>query len=994
MKRAKLLFVSMLALLLPLLAAAQNVTVQGDVVDESGIGVPGAAVFVTGTTHGTMTDVNGKFSFPVPAGTKFVKVSCVGYDEQEVAVGKAPIHVVLVESTTFLEEAVSIGYGSPKKIESLVGSVTTVNSETIKNAPSSSALDMLQGQVAGLAVLTSGGVAGDNSVSMKLHGVGSLTSSSSPLYIIDGVPSSARTIMSLNPNDIESISILKDASATSIYGARAANGVVHIITKTGSYNNTATVTVRSQYGISTITDKSLYENMMTADELARFWNISGVHSAQYVKETFYDNGYNADTKWYDYVQQFNNPQYQNDLTISGGGQRVAYMIGASQFHQRGSAIGNVYDRYTLRSNIQGRPKDWLKVGMNTNLSYDINTQNPNWSNSSNNRNYTSGALSYLTLPFYPAIDPETGKEYENEYPGGMINHHTYMANRVTPSERLGLTGSLFATIDFTRNLRFSTRAGVDGYISRYTGVMKPDYYLMGGSGWRSRSTTYSYTSSFTNTLEYSFDFGDDHQFTLLAGHELIWNDYDYWGGSSEDITNPGITLLQSGDPDTYDISESQSQSGFRSFFGHADYTLLEKYIFDATVRYDQSSRFGSNNRGATFWSLGGLWKLKREEFLRPVVWLNDLNFKVSYGTQGNASIGNYDRLGLLGEGGSYAGQSTLYFAQPVSPDLRWEQQALLTIALTGKVLDTFDFDVEWYHRKTTDMLMSVPIPATVGFGSQTRNVGGLLNTGVDVTLGADILRGREYFLRFQTTFNYNKEQITELFDGRERWEIEGTGVAWVVGHPVMYYFPIYAGVNRENGKPQWYVPGENIDETTMNETTESYDEAALLQNTGFRRNAPIYGGFSLSGSWKGLSMVVDFSYVLGKYMINNDAYFYANPNKFGGDNQHKSISDFWTESNPDAQWPDWRQGASMEFDTHLIEDASFLRLKNLQLGYSLPGNLINKQKVFKDVKLTFTGRNVLTFTKYSGIDPEDDTNVSLGLPANSKQYLFGLELTF
>ena len=367
---------------------------------------------------------------------------------------------------------------------------------------------------------------------------------------------------------------------------------------------------------------------------------------------------------------------------------------------------------------------------------------------------------------------------------------------------------------------------------------------------------------------------------------------------------------------------------------------------------------------------------------------------MSYGTQGNASIGNYDRLGLLGEGGSYAGQSTLYFAQPVSPDLRWEQQALLTIALTGKVLDTFDFDVEWYHRKTTDMLMSVPIPATVGFGSQTRNVGGLLNTGVDVTLGADILRGREYFLRFQTTFNYNKEQITELFDGRERWEIEGTGVAWVVGHPVMYYFPIYAGVNRENGKPQWYVPGENIDETTMNETTESYDEAALLQNTGFRRNAPIYGGFSLSGSWKGLSMVVDFSYVLGKYMINNDAYFYANPNKFGGDNQHKSISDFWTESNPDAQWPDWRQGASMEFDTHLIEDASFLRLKNLQLGYSLPGNLINKQKVFKDVKLTFTGRNVLTFTKYSGIDPEDDTNVSLGLPANSKQYLFGLELTF
>ena len=995
MKRAKLLFVSMLSLLLPLLAMAQQkVTVQGDVVDESGIGVPGAAVFVTGTTHGTMTDVDGKFSFAVPVGTRFVKVSCVGYDEQEVAVTNAPLHVVLIESTTFLEEAVSIGYGSPKKIESLVGTVTTVNSETIKNAPSSSALDMLQGQVAGLAVLTSGGVAGDNSVSMKLHGVGSLTSSSEPLYIIDGVPSSARTIMSLNPNDIESISILKDASATSIYGARAANGVVHIITKTGSYNNTATVTLRSQVGISTITDKSLYENMMSSDELARFWNIAGVHSAQYVKETFYDNGYNADTKWYNYVQQFNNPQYQNDLTISGGGQRVAYMIGASQFHQRGSAIGNVYDRYTLRSNIQGRPKDWLKVGMNTNLSYDNNIQNPNWSNSSNNRNYTSGALSYLTLPFYPAIDPETGKEYENEYPGGMINHHTYMANRVTPSERIGLTGSIFATIDFTRNLRFSTRAGVDGYISRYRGMMKPDYYLMGGKGWRSRSTVYNYTSSFTNTLEYSFDFGEDHKFTVLAGHELIWNDYDAWSGSAEDITNPNLVLISMGDKTKNSLSEGQSQSAFRSFFGHADYTLLEKYIFDATVRYDQSSRFGANNRGATFWSIGGLWKLKREEFLRSVVWLNDLNFKVSYGTQGNASIGDYDRLPLLGPGGTYNGQTSLFFSQPESPDLRWEQQALLTIALTGKVLDAFDFDVEWYHRKTTDMLMDVPIPATVGFGSQTRNVGGLLNTGVDVTLGADILRGRDYFLRFQTTFNYNKEKVTELFDGHERWEITNTGVAFVVGQPVMFYYPIYAGVNRENGKPTWYVPGENIDETTKDEVTESFDEVALTQNTGLKRHAPIYGGFSLSGAWKGLSLVADFSYVLGKYMTNNDAYFYANPNNFSTENQHKEISDFWTESNPDAKWPDWRQGVAMQFDTHLVEDASFLRLKNLQVGYSLPESLMSKQKVFKDVKVTFTGRNILTLTKYTGIDPEDDTNVSLGLPANSKQYLFGLELTF
>ena len=967
---------------------AARISVAGKVVDETGEPLMGASVFVKGTNNGTVTDLDGQYSLSVPAGS-VLEVSFMGYETQNVTVSTSGrVDVVLQPDSDYLNEVVVVGYGIQKKVD-LSGSVSVVNGDQITSRPAPDALSAIQGAMPGVQVLRSSGEPGSETSGIRVRGFSSANSTST-LVLIDGVEGDMTL---LNPNDIESISILKDASATSIYGSRAANGVVHIITKAGAYNNDATVTVRSQWGISTITDKSLYENMMSSDELARFWNVAGVHSEQYVKETFYDNGYTADTKWYNYVQQFNNPQYQNDISVEGGGQRVAYMIGASQFHQRGQAIGNVYDRYTLRSNIQGRPKDWLKLGMNTNVSYDKNVQNPNWSNSSNNRNYTSGALSYLTLPFYPAIDPETGKEYENEYPGGMINHHTYMANRVTPTERLSLNGSIFATIDFTRNLRFSSRAGVDGYISRYTGVMKPDYYLMGGSGWRSRSTTYSYSSSLTNTLEYSFNFGENHKFTALLGHEEIFNDYDYWAGSSEEITTPGITLIQSGNPETFDVSESQSTSAFRSFFGHVDYTMYEKYIFDFALRYDASSRFGANNRWAPFWSAGALWKLKKESFLRSTVWVNDLNFKVSYGTQGNASIGNYDRLGLIGGTASYGGRTVQYFAQPESPDLKWEQQALLTIALTGKVLDKFDFDISWYHRKTTDMLMDVPIPTTVGFSSQTRNVGALLNKGVDITLGYDIVRARDHFFRVQTTFNYNQEKVLELFDGRDRWEITNTGVAFVVGHPVMYYYPIYAGVNRDNGMPTWYVPGENIDEITMNEVTEDFDEATLTQNTGLRRHAPIYGGFSLQGGWKRLSVVADFSYVLGKYMTNNDAYFYANPNNFTTENQHKSISDFWTENNKDAQWPDWRKGAFMQFDTHLVEDASFMRLKNLQVGYSLPmGDKM--AKVFRELKVTFTGRNILTFTKYSGIDPEDDTNVSLGLPANSKQYLFGLEFTF
>ena len=293
------------------------------------------------------------------------------------------------------------------------------------------------------------------------------------------------------------------------------------------------------------------------------------------------------------------------------------------------------------------------------------------------------------------------------------------------------------------------------------------------------------------------------------------------------------------------------------------------------------------------------------------------------------------------------------------------------------------------------MLMDVPNPYTTGFSEVTQNVGTMSNRGVDITLGVDILRGADYFLRFNTTFNYNDQKILSLFDGRQRWEIANTFVAYVVDNPVMFYGPIYAGVDPADGAPMWYVPGEDKDVTTMNETTKNYDEAALTQNTGKRRYAPINGGFSLSGGWKGLSFQADFAYVLGKYLFNNDAYFYLNPNANPTYNVSKAASDFWTPDNTDAQYPDWSKGYQMQFDTHLLENASFLRLKNLQIGYALPERWLNwTNGVVKDFRITFTARNLLTFTNYSGIDPEVNSNLTYGIAGNSKQILGGIEITF
>ena len=998
MKKICLLFTAMAMLLSGAVASAQTKEVTGVITDASnGEPIPFASVRLKDAMTGASAGSDGKYSINIPSGkTDAVLVfSFVGYVTTEIPVdGKSVVNCNLKVDSETLENAVVVGYGSAKKIGSLVGSVTTVNSETMKNAPSSSALDQLQGQVAGLAVMTTGGIAGEANVSMTLHGVGSLGSSTTPLYIVDGVPVSSRTIMAMNPNDIKSISILKDASATSIYGSRAANGVVYVTTKTGSYDSKSTVTVRSQAGISTLADKSLYRNMMSGDELKEFWVRAGIYTPDYIKAAYTDRGYDANTKWYNVFQQFNNPQFQNDVTVEGGSSKVSYMVGASQFHQRGSTIGNYYDRYTVRTNVQAHPKEWFKIGANVSLTYDTNQKNGNWGGAGSVSQYTSGGLSFLLNPLFPSIDPETGELYETKFPSGMTNPHYYMSKLPAVTDRYGLLGSVNVEIEPVRNLKINSRMGLDGHISMGTATRYPSYIGAPNNGARSRSDALEYAATITNTIEYSFDIHNDHKISILAGHEGIANYYDYNTASVAGITDDRLTNLQNGTAATRSVEESHTESKFLSFFGHVDYTLFDRYIADVTVRNDACSRFGIDNRNATFWSAGALWKLKKENFLKNAKWLNDLNLKVSYGTQGNAAIGDYSSLALIGATTSYADASSNIVAQPANPALTWEKQGLLTVSLSGRLADRVDLGVEFYNRKTTSMLLDVPYNYTTGFSSLTANVGTLQNTGVDITLGVDILRNRDYWLRFSTTFNYNSEKVTSLFNGLDRWEMVGYGFAYVVGQSVNFYAPIFAGIDPADGLPMWYVAGDDPDVTTKKETTKVYDEAALTQNTGKKLNPPIYGGFSIGGGWKGLSIQADFSYVLGKTLVNNDAYFYANPVNFAGMNTNKSVADFWTPENTDAKWPDWSKGVVMDFDTHLYENANFLRLKSLQAAYALPKKALGKQNVLNGLKITFTGRNLLTVTKYTGIDPEVDSNLTYGRAGNTKQYLFGLEFTF
>ena len=1002
MKKIKV-FLSVVALFMTTLSFAQKITVSGSVKDAStGESVPYAAVQVQGTVTGTTTDANGIYSISVAPQSTLV-FSAIGYVDKVVAVnGKGSIDVVLDPDAELLEGTVVVGYGSAKKVGSIVGSVSTVSSDVLKNTPSTSPLDNLQGQVAGLAVYTTGGVAGDNSISMQLHGVGSISSSSAPLYVIDGVPSSSRTIMAMNPNDILSISVLKDASSTSIYGSRAANGVVFVTTKSGQYNTNAKVTVRGQYGTSTLANKGIYESVMSGDELKDFWIRAGLYSPAQIKAVYDDKGYNANTKWYTIMQRMNTPQYQSDVTIEGGGQKVAYMISASQFHQEGTTIGNYFDRYTVRSNVQGHPKNWLKVGLNVNLSADETQRNDNWSYSGDlGANYLSGGLSFILNPLYPVRD-ENGKLFEPKFPNGTSNPYVYMETYPDITKRYGLNGSAYVEIEPFKNLKFRSQIGSDTMFYFSNAMSIPSSALRSGTGAKSKSAQMTSNNTITNTLEYSVDIEGDHTFSVLLGQEGISNWYDYFSASSSGQTEDRLLRLNDGTASSRGVSEESSSSKFLSYFGHADYSYQGKYNLDFTLRNDASSRFGKDVRNAKFWSVGARWNARKENFVKNSSWLDDFSAKISYGTQGNAAIGDYRHLALIGTTAQYAEGTSWYIAQPSNRDLTWEKQGLFTVGFNARLFKLIDFEIEWYNRNTTSMLMAVPYPYTAGISEMTANIGGLSNSGIDISLGLDLYKGKDSYLRFNTTFNYNKEEVKELFDAawdedlnRYRWERLSYGYALVQGQPIMYYAPIFAGIDPADGAPTWYVPSDDPDVTTMDpaNVTKKFDEDALTQNTGKKMHAPIHGGFSLEGGWKFLSFRADFSYRLGATLLNNDAYFYGNPVNFLGYNTYKGCSDFWTPTNTDAKWPDWSKGYSMQFDTHLYENANFLRLKSLQVGINVPNKYIGG-KVFDSIKITLTGRNLLTFTKYTGIDPEVDNNLTMGLPGNTKQFLAGIELGF
>lgn len=903
---------------------------------------------------------------------------------------KPSVKVTLKPMTELLSEVLVTGtYGSAKKLGSMVGSVAAVKSEKIANRPSANFADALQGQVAGLQVFTSSGEPSEG-VSMRLRGIGSINSSSEPLFILDGAPISSGAFSAINPNDIENLTILKDASSTSIYGSRAANGVIVITTKRGK-GVKPTVTIKGQYGIS----QRAVENITLMNSEQYFNFCETVNPNYKTNEAFQANKefalkHGISTDWYDYFFKDNAPTYQLDASITGVANNTNYFISASHYDAEGIEPASGMKRETVRSNIDTKVSDWFRVGLNLGLSYeDFET---NGFAGTGNSWYNVATLSKWAIPYetpYEIIENADGSISYGKRKNildkiGLWNPYYLLENQPTEKNKIRLYGNAFEEITPIKGLTIRAAQAIDAFDYRYRYVSLPaDYNNQKGSASESFQRYSSFT--FTNTAEYKFSINEMHNISALVGQESIIYNGSSFGASVDNITDGRLPMLSNGTIPKQP-SASKKKKVMNSYFSRLEYNFGEKYFFDASFRTDGSSIFGRDNRWASFFSVGTMWNVSKEAFMEDIDWLKDLKVKFSYGTTGNSAFDGdpyYPSLGLVGTG-KYNGDQTFYISSVQNDGLTWEKQKTINIGLSARLFDRLDIDLAYYDKKTTDMLMTIPYSYTTGHISGWGNIGSMFNRGFEATVSYDIINRRNLQWSVSANINYNKNQITELFGGRDEYVVANTGIKYQVGMPYgELYYVRWVGVDPADGQQIW------LDKDGNETKTYSEDNAVF---TGKQRYAPWAGGFSTSFFWKGFSINADFSYVLGKYTINNDAFFYNNPNFAGQLNQSTDMLDMWTTPGQVTNIP--AANSELRFDTHLIENASFLRLKNLTIGYTLPENWLHKTGFIKGARIFAVGRNLLTVTNYTGADPEVDSNLQLGKYPNTKQFTIGAELTF
>jgi TonB-linked SusC/RagA family outer membrane protein len=1020
---------------------AQNKTIRGVITDaKDGSTLPGVSVTVKESPEiGTQTDASGRYSISVPNNAKTLIVNYIGFTRLQVPITGNVINVSIRENAQQLSEVVVVGYGTQTR-QSVTGSIAGVTAKDIEETPVTTLEQALQGKIAGVAIQSNNGKLGQG-MQIRVRGTSSISASNQPLYVLDGVPitsqsqsgTSAATnpIADINFDDIESVEVLKDASASAIYGARASNGVVLLTSKKGKAG-TPRINFAFQGGSS---EPSRHRDFMNAAEYVQIEQRAGqgaanqdflagqfptLAAAQSYYTTYVNNRLTryaaASTNWqtndvntnWEKLAYQKAPQYQYDLNLSGGTDKTTYYIGGQYLDQDGILFGNSFKRYSGRINLDSKMYKNFTVGMNMSFTRTVN-------NRVSNDDAFSTPLQIVALsPITPEIDPRSGL-LSGTLPNGVSNTSTLgstlastypvyynplvsLNNSSFASNVYRLLGSVYGDLKIAKGFSFRTEFGVDqlnqNEESYYNSLTFRNTGTANGSG----------SNDYTQVLNYNTNNYFTYKNTFNQAHTV-----DFTGGMSYQYSNTGFNATTGTQfpSDSYKkISSAATTTGssgstdfsFVGYFLRGNYAFKNKYLVSASVRDDGSSRFGKGNKYGIFPSGSIGWVITEEDFMKDVNAISNLKLRLSYGLTGNAEIPNYAALGLFSGGASYNGVAGQAISQIANPNLKWEATKQFDAGLdmgffNNRLTGSFDF----YRKNTHDLLLNVNVPGTSGFSTQFQNVGKLYNQGIELGLSSQNLVGK---FRWSTSGNigYNKNVVTDVGG-----QILGTNDLnrVIEGQPVgVFYGREYAGVDPANGDALYYLNTTNADGTKNRNTTNDYNSA---QNVIIGNPTPkLTYGLTNNFSYYGFDLSVTLQGVYGNKIYNGGGQYMSTSAGNGFDNQTTDQLNYWNKPGDITEVPEPRlfYGNGVSPSSRYISSGSYLRCKVVSLGYTLPKSVLNTIKVSR-ARVFVNAYNLFLITKYKGWDPEVNadyqaSNINLGVDFYSapqpRTITFGLNI--
>ena len=972
-------------------AVQQANKVTGIVKDANGEPVIGANVMVKGQSIGTITDIDGRFVLDAPKDA-VLQITYIGYVSQEVKVsGKKEINVVLKEDTETLDEVVVIGYGTAKKSD-LTGATTQIKPEALTSSVVGNALESLQGKAAGVAVFN------DNkpgaSPSIRVRGSGSITASNEPLYVVDGFPLMDGNISDLNPSDIESMEILKDASSTAIYGSRGANGIVMITTKKGK-SGTKNLSVNTSVGVQM---PGRLANLISGEDFISFMNAGYKNQGSNIPFSDIPSTYTTDTNWEKEILENSSLLQDYSITFDGSSNKTNYMLSTGFYNQEGLLKAQNYQKYTFHGNLQHSFNKWLTVGANTQFTYSIQDvfdsalidiyrygwPTENVKNEDDTYNISSMHNTYILYPWNPVLD---------------MNETTtqFTTNR--------FLGTLFAEMQLMKDLKYRLNLGVDlkntrkyNYVGSESAVNKASGLKGNGyNNWNKR-----FSKVMENILTYNHTW-NKHRLTATAVYS--WQDFTYedinlsGSGFENDLT--GAWSMGLADKSSVSWGTNKYSNKLISFTGRVSYVYDDKYLLTATSRWDGSSRFGANNKWGYFPSVGLGWRLSQESFLKENKVITNLKIRGSFGITGNQEIGNYKSLAQL-TGSNYTdGSSVIYgFKESIgNGDLKWERTTQFDLGFDLSLWNRMDIAFDYYTRNTNDLLYNVPIPSTSGYSSILSNIGKVTNKGWELSVGGNIMQNKDFNLYASVNVTYNQNKIKELYGGVDevavRYEAGGLARVLKVGNSVDAIYARHSlGIIKTQEQLDEYkkkVPNTAANAQLGDEMYEDIDGDGSISSNDYVCLGSVqpkyFYGLNLSMEYKGFGLSVygqgghKYASIAGAedYYANNSAWAmsYANLTSYllYGENQisnnvyiptQYAYEHMWSPENPNGNYP--TAGAH---DVYLSDRTNanwkYFILRNIQFNYDL-APLLNIKSV-KSLKVNLNFQNFVTFANHRGYNP-------------------------